>query len=588
MINSAQMEIRPKKSNCVFTFPWSVGTYTILCQLPGFAKWDERSLIFRPSGANIAFLLENFPSAQWLDGTASLVEAERMRLLDAAAALASKSAIIGKDSYQHRTAPYSHQQRAFVVSRELPNYALLCEPGTGKTKIILDTACYLYEKKKITTLVIFSVNGVHRNWIDNEIPIHVPERCKFITYRHSANLNKSKLAEFQAALTTTGKLRIFAFNFDAVATKKGLQLAELAVKSGDCLLVIDESTRIKNPDAIRTKTLTALGKISTYRRILTGTPVTKGPEDLYGQFSFLSKQILGHDTFTSFKNQYCVMTALSAGGHDFKKITGYRNLDELVKKIEPYSFRVLKSECLDLPEKIYKRWPVELTADQRRIYEELRKDFISELKGFTLTAELAMTRILRLQQIVCNWFPQDAGANVTQAYKNWSSDPLAIDKTNNRLSAMDDILEEVKDMPGKTIIWARFRADLKLIQDHLGSSAVSYHGGVKENDRALAIKKFQQDSNTKFFVGNQQSAGIGLTLTAASSVIYYSNSFDLELRLQSEDRNHRIGQQNNCLYYDIEAVRTVDGKIIKALRAKKNLADLITGDSETFFMDEKI
>ena len=589
MINSkksTQMQIRPQKSNCVFTFSWNVDTYSTLIKLPKPGKWEERALIFRPTGANIAFLLENFPAAQWLDGTIKLVNAERARLKEAAAALASKSAIIGKDSYQHRTAPYSHQQRAFIVSRNLPNYALLCEPGTGKTKIVLDTACYLYEKKKITTLIVFSVNGVHRNWIDNEIPFHIPGRCKFVTYRHSANLNKSKVAEFEAAVNSFGKLRIFAFNFDAATTKKGLELAQRAIKSGECLLVIDESTRIKNPDAIKTKKLTTLGKLATYRRILTGTPVTKGPEDLYGQFSFLSKQILGYDTFTSFKNQYCVMTTLSLGGNNLEKITGYRNLDELVKKIEPYSFRVLKSECLDLPEKIYKRWPVELSSEQRRVYEELRKNFIAELKGSTLTAELAMTRILRLQQIVCNWFPQDDGPNVTQAYKNWSSEPLAIDKTNNRLNAMDDILDEVKDLPGKTIIWARFRADLKLIQDHLGSSAVSYHGGIKENDRALAIKRFQGDNAIKYFIGNQQSAGVGLTLTAASSVVYYSNSFDYEHRAQSEDRNHRIGQVNPCIYYDIEVARTVDTKIIKALRAKKDLADLITGDPESFFMED--
>ena len=581
------MEIRPQKSNCIFTFPWNVDTYSTLVKIPGFSKWEGRTLIFRPTGANIAFFLENFPAARWLDGTQNFIDAERNRLNDAAVALAAKSAVIGKDSYKHRTPPYSHQQRAFIVSRDLINYALLCEPGTGKTKIILDTACYLFAKKKITTLVVFSVNGVHRNWIDNEIPVHVPEWCKIVTYCHSANLTKSKIKKFETALNTTGKLRIFAFNFESVTTKKGLALAAQAINSGPCLLVVDESTRIKNPDAIRSKEIVKLGRAAAYRRILTGTPVTKGPEDLYGQFSFLDKQILGYDTFTSFKNQYCEFTKVLINENEFKKITGYRNLDKMVKKIEPYSFRVLKFECLDLPAKIYKRWPVELSSEQRRVYYELRKNFMAELKGTTLTAELAMTRILRLQQIVCGWFPQDTNGDIRQDYKNWSLDPTPIDDSNLRLKAMDDILEEVKDLPGKTIIWARFRADLKLIQHHLGATAVPYHGGVSNDGRALAIKRFQGDDSVRYFIGNQQSAGIGLTLTAASSVIYYSNTFDLELRLQSEDRSHRIGTNfHSVLYYDIEAVRTVDGKIIKALRAKKNLADLVTGDPASFFMEE--
>jgi SNF2 family DNA or RNA helicase len=281
------------------------------------------------------------------------------------------------------------------------------------------------------------------------------------------------------------------------------------------MLVVDESSRIKTPGAKRTKMITKFAKHAKYRRIMTGTPVTKGPEDVYTQFKFLDPNILGYESFYSFRARYCVM-----GGFENRQIVSYQNTEELINSIEGSSYRVLKKDCLDLPSKIYQRHYVELSPKQRKVYNEMKKNFITELDS-------------------------------------------------------------------KVIIWARFKADLRAIQGMLGDSAVAYHGDVTNDLREVAVQRFQNDPKIKYFIGQPQSGGIGLTLTAAHYAIYYSNSFDLETRLQSEDRCHRIGTTKNVTYIDLESPKTIDTKIIRALRDKKNLADYINKDPVSLFLTEE-
>ena len=336
--------------------------------------------------------------------------------------------------------------------------------------------------------------------------------------------------------------------------------------SNKTMLVVDESSRIKRPGAKRTKIITKFGKQADYKRIMTGTPVTKGPEDVYSQFKFLDSQVLGYDSFYSFRARYCVM-----GGFENKQIISYQNIDELTRNIEGHSFRVLKKDCLDLPAKIYQRHYVEMTPKQKKLYQTMKKSFVAELEGNMIEAPEAITRLLRLQQILCGWFPSEG--SVTQ-----------IDDKNPRIEALKEILS---DIDSKVIIWARFKADLRAIERALGDLAVSYHGDVTTDAREVAVDRFQNDPSIKYFIGQPQSGGIGLTLTAADYAIYYSNSFDLEQRMQSEDRCHRIGTKNNVTYIDIETRKSVDSKIIKALREKKNLADVITKDPISLFMSEE-
>tara|TARA_R100001591_G_C4338294_1_gene179986 strand:+ start:28 stop:822 length:795 start_codon:yes stop_codon:yes gene_type:complete len=258
------------------------------------------------------------------------------------------------------------------------------------------------------------------------------------------------------------------------------------------------------------------------------------------------------------------------GGFENRQIVSYQNVDELTRNIEGHSFRVLKKDCLDLPSKIYQRYPVELSVKQRKVYDKLKKDFVTELGNAKIKAPEAITRLLRLQQIVCGWFPSD-------------DDIIKIEDNNPRLSALLDILSEIDS---KVIIWARFRADIMAIEHALGDLAVAYHGNVSNDAREVAVDRFQNDPKIKYFIGQPQSGGIGLTLTAADYAIYYSNSFDLETRLQSEDRCHRIGTKNNVTYIDIESPKTIDTKIIKALRDKKKLADIVTKDPMSIFLEE--
>jgi SNF2 family DNA or RNA helicase len=452
------------------------------------------------------------------------------------------------------------------MSRDKEAFALLMEQGTGKTKVIIDNAAYLYGQGKISALVVIAPNGVHRNWLNKEIPQHMPEWCQYKSVHYYAGMTKQWKEYFEDTMGAQDVLRVFAFNVEGFVSDKAVNLMKRILLANDVLLVVDESSRIKRPGAKRTKTITNFAKQAKYRRIMTGTPVTKGPEDVYSQFKFLDPYILGYDSFYSFRARYCVM-----GGFENKQIVSYQNVDELTQNIEGHSFRVLKKDCLDLPEKIYQREYVELSPKQRKLYEQLRKEFVTELGDETLTASEAITRMLRLQQILCGWFPTEEKV-------------VPIDDKNPRMEALKELLANIQS---KVIIWARFKADLRAIQDMLGDSAVAYHGDISNDDRAMAVKRFQEDDRIRYFIGQPQSGGIGLTLTAADYAIYYSNSFDLETRLQSEDRCHRIGTTNNVTYIDLEAPKTIDTKIIKALREKKNLADVVTKDPMSMFLTEE-
>jgi len=464
--------------------------------------------------------------------------------------------------FKFKTKPFAHQLKVFMESRRKRNFALLMEQGTGKTKVALDTAAYLYLNGKIDTLVVIAPNGVHRNWVNKEVPIHMA--CDYKAVFYSAQMKKEQQENFDAVLKYKDGLRIFSFNVEAFTSLVAQKTMMKVLKNNKVMMVVDESSKIKTPGAKRTKLITFFGRSAVCRRILTGTPVTKGPEDLFAQFKFLNPDILGFTAFYKFRARYCIM-----GGFENRQIIAYQNTEELTENVEKSSYRVLKKDCLDLPDKIYQRHYVSMSKAQEKLYNEIKRDFITELNGNEIQAPEAITRLLRLQQILCGWFPTEH-----------SIEP--IDKINLRLKGLEEVLSNIT---GKVIIWARFRADLKAIEGLLGDKAVSYHGGVSDDDREEAVNRFQNDDEVRYFISNPQAGGTGLTLTAAEYVIYYSNSFDLEQRLQSEDRCHRHGTTTNVTYIDIECQKSIDTKIIKALRDKKNLADIITKDPKSLFME---
>jgi len=472
--------------------------------------------------------------------------------------------------YPFKTVPYAHQITALEKSWDKENYAYFMEMGTGKSKVLIDNMSMLYDHGKINGALILAPKGVYRNWQRQEIPTHLPNHIEDFTVAWTPTPNKIEKELLDSILKDPKDLTldIFLMNIEALHTTKGARFAERFLNGHRALVVIDESTTIKNPKAIRTKNALKLSTLAKYRRILTGSPVTRDPIDLFSQCEFLDPAILGHASYYSFKNRYTVQVRTNVGTHTFNKVVGYKNLDELSHLLTPYSYRVLKEDCLDLPEKIYTKRQVDLTPEQHKAYKEMKEIALTFFEdGSVLTASTVMTQLLRLHQISCGHLVTESGE--TKVFKN------------NRITELMDILEEVD---GKVIIWANYRQDIRTIYDTISKkygkeTVATYYGDTPDDERQGIVQKFQdKDSPLRYFVGNQQTAGYGLTLTAAKTVVYYSNNYDLEKRIQSEDRAHRIGQKSNVTYIDLIAEKTVDERIVKALRNKINIASKVLGE----------
>jgi len=472
-------------------------------------------------------------------------------------------------NYKFKTKPYDHQKLALEKSWAEKTYALFMEMGTGKSKVLVDNIAILYDTAAIRGALIVAPKGVYKNWYDIEIPVHLPDHVKHSKVLWEPTSSKKKQLELDTLFDGKPELKVLIMNVEAFSTPKGLQFAKkyLSLFNGRALFGIDESTTIKNPTAKRTKSILQLGNLVTYRRILTGSPVTKSPLDLYTQCMFLDKKHLGLDSYYSYRARYAHMVKRNFGGRQVQIIDSYRRLDELAGKLDHFSYRVLKEDCLDLPPKVFTTRIVELSTEQKEQYVMMKQAAIAEHKGKLMSSATALTTLLRLHQITCGTFKADDGT-VT---------PIK----NNRITALMDCLAEIE---GKAIIWATYREDLKNIVTALKktygeASTVEYHGGVDATLRQDNIAQFQDVKGpTRFFVGNAQTGGYGITLTAANTVIYYSNNYDLEKRLQSEDRAHRIGQTGSVTYVDLVAEKTIDERIIKSLKDKIGIANEIMGE----------
>lgn len=334
------------------------------------------------------------------------------------------------------------------------------------------------------------------------------------------------------------------------------------------MIAIDESTTIKNHKAKRTKALMKIAAGFKYRRLLTGSPITKSPMDIYSQCEFLRPGLLGYDSYYAFQGRYAVVQRKTMGQAAFQQIIGFKNLDELTNKIDMFSFRVLKKDCLDLPDKIYTARYVGMTSEQFKMYEDVRRHAMVLLDdGELVTAPAVITQMLRLQQIMSGHLKTDDGEMLYFPSK--------------RMDALTEIMDE---HDGKAIIWSRFRYDIQQITQMLNNkfgegSAAAYFGDTTDDDRNDIVKNFQNPNHPlRFFVGNPATAGYGLTLTEANLVVYYANDFNLETRIQSEDRAHRIGQKNNVTYIDLICEGSIDERIVKALRTKIDIGAKVLGE----------
>ena len=470
-------------------------------------------------------------------------------------------------NYKFKTKPYDHQIKALEKSVDEINYAYFMEMGTGKSKVLVDNMAMLYDKGKINGALIIAPKGVYNNWFTGEIPTHLASHIKPKMVLWTAAISKTKQKEYDSLFETGYDLHILIMNVESFSTDKGRLFAGKFLRAHRALMTIDESTTIKNPTAKRTKAIVALGKEAYYKRILTGSPVTKSPLDLFSQCNFLSDELLESGSYYSFKNRYAVMKTHNFGGRRVQLVHSYQRLDELASILKGFSYRVLKEECLDLPDKIYIRREVELSKEQLQAYSTMKTAALATLKGKMATAPHVLTQMMRLHQITCGHLKNDDGTTT--------------EIKSNRMTELMNLLDETE---GKVIIWGNYIYDIENLVKAIGKeygedSVVQYYGATSSDDRAKAIKKFQDpDSKVRFFIGNPQTAGYGITLTAAGTVVYFSNGYDLEKRLQSEDRAHRIGQTKSVTYVDFIAPKTVDEKIVKALRNKINIASQVMGE----------
>ena len=451
---------------------------------------------------------------------------------------------------EFKTTPYAHQLDAFNLSKDRTSFALLMEMRTGKSKVVIDTAGWLFSQDKIDLLLVIAPNLVHRQWVDTEVPRHCPVAWSGTAW--SSTWTPRKEAAALEQLEAPNHLAVFTINYEATISKRGKAALAALFKKYCVMLVIDESHRIKTPSAKQTKAILALGKWAAYRRILTGTPITQGPFDVWTQFNFLGSDILNCGSYFAFKNRYGIFETQYAHGRSYKSLVKYRNLEDLNTKTRAHSFRVTAKECLDLPDRQYTRIKFTMSREQQRVYDDLKTHLVAELNGETITAPLALTKLLRLQQITGGFFPFEYG------------DPQPIDYPNKRVA---EVVEYAKSIEGKVIIWARFRCELgdlhrELWGDHYvgtGEHAVrSIHGGISVLDRANNLDAFQNDPEVKYLVANPAVAGEGLDLRVADSMIFYSCSFKLTERLQAEARCDAPGRTTPVTVIDVIADNTVD------------------------------
>lgn len=536
-----------------------------------------------------------------------------------------------------RTQGMPHQLEALRRANGKDSFAFLLEQGCGKSWIAMADSERMYASGKIDGVLIIPPNCGRTNWAKREIPTHFDAPCIVREWRSGAGIKEIKHTEELLKPRNDGEqlpLRILVMGIDAVNTKSGLDFALKFLNATKSLIIIDESTRIKNPKSKRTINVMLLRRRAVAARILTGTPITNAPADIFSQFEFLESGLLGTTSYRSFVAEYsdlldmneamqkknrladakkelnhlencCLgdgpsMDQLDAANRHIDMIKAaitkddhlaiamtrnnpraafaqivktnpdgtkrYRNLEKLQSLIAPHSYRILKKDCLDLPEKIYQQVFFDLDKKQRVAYDFLEKELrIAILDGEVLSVK-NIAKIVKLQQITSGFLNLPDGLGMQY-----------IGDKNPRLDALLDIVE---DTPGKIIVWARFKEELRAIAEALrnaGRNVVEYHGGTSEKDRDFAIESLQ-NGVTDVFVGQPQSAGIALTLTAAETSIYYSNDFNNETRKQSEDRNHRIGTKNNVNYIDLMANNTIDESITRALQTKSDLAKIILGD----------
>lgn len=532
--------------------------------------------------------------------------------------------------FKFKTKPFEHQITAFIAFKDSEYSGLFADMGTGKTKVAIDIAAYRFLNKQINAMLIIAPNNVHVQWISEQFPTHCPIPYRPFIWKsakiHTA-IYKDQLKDF--LVTEMEFLKVLSVNVEAFQSDGVIPYIAEYVKHHNVFTVVDEATRIKHSTAKRTETIIKLNKYGS-RMIITGTPTAKSPFDLWAQMEFLKANYFGC-TFFVFQHRYGIVmlgknpktgkkyhtlidektynivryklkqmtVARGKAGlmpNDYETIsvehgisekdvyyieaheeyTQFKRLDELKAFIQKDVFMIKKEDCLDLPPKVYECMYVDLSKEQRTIYDNLCREMEAEYEGTTLTLQNKISLTTRLMQVAGGFFPYVKEADRMrdgEHYTEFVAASKMIGKTNPKIEALKDDIEE-SDKDTKIIVWAHFVSELKAIYDVLRSlyPCCLYYGGTSQHARTEIITDFQH-GRYKIFIGNAATAGFGLNLQNATLQYYFSNTFRTEDRLQAEDRSHRIGVKSTCVYKDIIAKDTIDEGIYRNIATGKSLND---------------
>jgi SNF2 family DNA or RNA helicase len=519
---------------------------------------------FETSQRNIEHWLELFPNCKFVD------ERQKSRVNKEHEILISPKK--PRPPFQMVHPQYQFQERGFEKTKDLKISALFMGTGTGKTKMTIDKAVWLWCKHEIEALLILTKKGVHEQWVDEQLPEHIHESIPYVSHAWGGMNTVREKDQFERLLRHREKLAVFTINIDAVHTKKGKKyIAQFIARyEGRLFAAVDESQDIADPDTKRGLELIELRDDIEYRAILSGTPISTNLMNIWGQFHFLDPDIIGHKFKSAFRAEYCNLgKALFGPGSE--PIISHKNLDRFYSRIDPVVFRATKEEDLDLPEKVYKRETFQLTDKQRAVYEKLRKEFLVKLdSGSIASVDHAATLIMRLQQIACGFIVDEDG-NVEHL-------------DNPRLERAVELDKQI-GLNEKKIYWCRFKEDYLALKQAFGARAVDYVGATSDADRARNKALFLDAGSGKdILISNPAAGGTGLNLQGLCAyAIYYSNSFNAVHRWQSEDRIHRIGTYKTTFFIDLVASRTVDLRVLQNLKDKKDFSNLVLDDIRKMF-----
>lgn len=536
------------KDKAVLKTRMSPAMMTIAPRLEGRRKWLKGGgLSLEATQHNIEVLQAAIPdleivTSEVVDWLEELKPAPRPPYVQVKPSFLDKNGNPYQDTVQEKMRTVSH-------------FALFMEQGTGKTKVAIDRAGILWSEGEIDALLLVGPKGVHRQWVDSQLPVHCALEFESGFW---------PLKELPSP--TEDGLNVFAINVDAIKTKRGQEACVEFIKRhrGRVLMVIDESDTIKNERSQRWIAADKLGKMCCRRMILTGTPVAKELTDEWAQLKWLDSTILGMKYRSSFRNEYCIM-----GGFEGRAVVGHKNLERFRERVDPYTFRITKEDLGMLP-KIYDHWRFDLTEKQRSMMKTMKQTLIAQIdSGELSSAQNAAVAVLRLQQIA-NGFIIDEDKVTHDIFDSLLKNP--------RIANLKDLLDTID---GKVVIWAHFNRDIEMIKELMGDDCVTYYGKTKDKDRATAKHRFVNEPSLKGFVGSPASAGRGIDgmQHVCGRAIYYSNSENSINRWQAEDRIDRIAMLDGQSWHtDMIAIGSTDPKILRNLRGKKTISDMALGD----------